>query len=63
MRLPECMETAVMSQGRAPVDSVAIREFRNVSTCLVFMVSPAWPGMIVEVVSLVNQAFRSVDLI
>jgi len=63
VRLPECMETAVMPQGRVQVDLVVIREFRNASTCLVFMVSPAWLVLSVEVVSRVNQAFRSVDLI
>lgn len=63
MRLPDCMETAVMSHGRVQVDSVVIREFRNASTCLVFMVSPAWLVMSVGVVSRVNQGFRSVDLI
>ena len=52
-----------MSQDRVPVDSVVIREFRNASTCLVFMVSPAWRVMNVEEVSRVNQEFRSVDLI
>lgn len=57
------METAVMLHGRVQVDSVVIREFRNASTCLVFMVSPAWLVMTVEVVSRVNQGFRSVDLI
>ena len=63
MRLPECMETAVISRGRAPVDSVVIREFRNASTCLVFMVSHAWLVMNVEEVSRVNLEFRSVNLI
>ena len=63
MRLPDCMETAVMSQGRAPVDSVVIQEFKNASTCLAFLVSHAWLVMNVEKVSPVNQGFRSVDVI
>ena len=47
-----------MSQGRAPVDSVVIQEFKNASMYLVFMVSRAWLVMNVEEVSRVNQGFR-----
>ena len=59
-RLPECMDSAVMSQDRARVDLVVNREFRNAFMCLVFMVSRVWLVMSVEVVSPVSQGFRSV---
>lgn len=58
----ERKENAAMPRGHVRLDLVAIREFRNASTCLVTMVSHALLVMSVEVVSHVNQGFRSVDL-
>ena len=62
VRSLEWKETAATPRGRARLDLVATREFRNVFTCHVAMVSHALQVLLVGMVSLVNPGFRSADI-
>lgn len=60
VHVPDCKENVAMPQGHARLVSVVTREFRNAFMCPVAMVSPVWLVLSVELVSRVNQGFRSV---
>ena len=62
VRVPDCKENVAMPQGHARLVSVVTREFRNAFMCPVAMVSHVWLVLSVELVSRVNQGFRSVHL-